>query len=107
MTKKKVYYLISLFVLALPILVFLFSLINIGGGYQLLTIPSDFYSYFVKDDSFFFICRLVDYVGIWDSSVVSSITIGVDLYIWFSVLFALSELFTFITDLLNIWRKKD
>ena len=105
MTKKKVYYFVSLLCLTLPIVIYLFSLINIGGGYQLLTIPGSFYSYFASDSSFFFISRLVDLIGIWDGAIVSSVTIGVDLYIWFSVLFCVSELFTFVVDLLNIWRK--
>lgn len=107
MTKKKVYYFVSLLLVSLPIVFYFFSLIHINETQFLLIIPTNFYDYFVSDNSFFFMSRLLNLMKLYDKGLMSSISIGIDLYIWFSVLFAISELFTFITDILNFWRKKE
>lgn len=107
MTKKKVYYIVSLLIVSLPIVFYFFSLIHINDTQFLLSIPTNFYDYFVVDNSFFFMSRLLNLMNLYDKGFMSSISIGIDLYIWFSVLFAISDLFTFITDILNIWRKKE
>lgn len=106
MTKRKLYYIVSLLVLSLPVLFYFFSLIHITDNQFLLIIPTNFYDYFVADNSFFFICRLANIMNLYDGGIMASIAIGIDLYIWFSAFFAVSELFTFITDVLNCWRKK-
>ena len=107
MTKKKLYYIVSLLLVSLPIVFYFFSLIHINETQFLLIIPTHFYDYFISDNSFFFMSRLLNLMNLYDKGLMSSISIGIDLYIWFSVLFAISDLFTFITDVLNIWRKKE
>lgn len=106
MTKKRVYYICSLFILLLPIIFYWFSLLHINDTQFLLILPPNFLNFFIADNSFFVMSRLVNLIGIWDNSIISYITVGVDCYIWFSVLFAISDLFTFITDIIYTWRKK-
>ena len=108
MTKRKVYYIVSLLLLTLPIFVYFLSLVSITtntNAVPLLTIPSNFFTYTIADNSFFFMSRLANLIGIWDNGFVSSFVIGLDFFIWFSLLFAVADIFTLISDLVNIWRK--
>lgn len=106
MTKKKLYYFVSFLILAIPLLMYFFSLIHCSDSQILLTIPSNFFTFSISDNSFFFVSRLINYIGLWDDGFLSSISIGVDMFIWFSVLFTISDIFTFVTDIVNIWKKE-